>query len=212
MDIVFKIINDTLLSFAEIYIYLAYLNIPILRTLEVVAILSATYFAARSVRFAKESVYIQKQIDAPAIVVFVKQAQDTLHIVNLVIRNEGRNSARNISFEVIGDNLKVLNNRTLSEISLITNGISLLAGGESISHPLNVMLGESFDEYKSSKTSLKVSYDDMDGNKMASSYDLDFNGLIDVKIGQSDLEKVANSLDGIHKELGKIRKYSNFKH
>ncbi len=177
-----------------------------LNVLNVVAVFTATGFAALSAKYAKDSVLEQKQHDNPHVVVFIKQREDSLNIIDLVVKNEGVRSSYDVTFNIEGDDLNVLTDRKLSEISMIKNGIALLSGGEEIRHPMGIMLGEHFNEYKNSDTTIKISYSDKNRNSFLGSFKLGFRGLVDRKVGgKSELSKATEALQEIHVELNKIR-------
>lgn len=178
----------------------------LLQILEVIGVLGATFFAAITVRLAHKSLIEQRKNEEPSIIIFVKQSNNSLNIVDLVIKNEGVRSARNIKFKVTGTNISALTDRKIKEIGLIKNGVALLAGGQEISQPLGLMLGDSYREYKEAKTRIKVSYENGENQKKTDIFLLDFKGLIDRKLGKSDVESIADSLKDIQSELHTIKK------
>jgi len=177
-----------------------------LRVFEVSGVLGATYFAAKSVKLAHQSLVQQRKNEEPKIVVFVRQVKDSLNIIDFVVKNEGARSARNIKLKVTGTNINALSDRKIKDIALIKNGVALLAGGEEIKQPLGVMIGDSYKEYKKANTKIKVSYEGDNGQQNTDVFTLDFKGLIDRKLGSSHTESIAKSLSSIQKELHAIKK------
>jgi hypothetical protein len=178
----------------------------ILQTLEVLGVLGATYFAAKTVKLSHNSLIEQRESEEPEVVIFVKQSNNSLNIIDLVIRNEGIKSARNIKFKVIGKNITSLSDRKIRDISLLKNGIALLSGGQEVVQPLGVMLGDAFKEYKNANTKVQVTYSTSNGKKKSDLFILDFKGLIDRKLGKDNIESIADSLKDIQDELHSIKK------
>jgi len=178
----------------------------LLQVLEVVGVLGATFFAARSAKLSHQSLLQQQRNEEPEVVVFVKQAEESLNIIDLIVKNEGIKSARNINFKVAGTNINALTDRKIKDIAILKNGIALLAGGGEIRQPLGVMLGDSYKEYKRSNTKVKVKYNDGHNNQKEGDFHLDFNGLVDRKLGMSNFESIAKSLSSVQSELHEIKK------
>lgn len=176
-----------------------------LQTLEVGGVLGATYFAAKSAKLAHQSLAEQRKGEEAKVIVFVKQSNASLNIIDLVIKNEGVRSTKNIKFKVIGTNISALTNRKIKEISLIKNGVSLLAGRQEIVQPLGIMSDDTYKEYKEAKTKIKVSYKTGEKQRKTETFLLDFKGLIDRKLGKSDSESIADSLKDIQSELHTIK-------
>lgn len=182
-------------------------NMPLfLRVLEVCGVLGATYFAAKSAKYAHQSLVQQRKNEEPKVIVFVKQSNNSLNIIDLIIKNEGVRSAKNIKLKVIGTNINALTDRKIKDIGLIKNGIAILAGGQEIAQPLGVMLGNSYKEYKKANTKIKVIYNNGEIHQKEEIFLLDFKGLIDRKVGESGIESIAKSLRNIQSELHTMKK------
>lgn len=177
----------------------------VLQILEVFGVLGATYYASKSASITHKSLVQQEKNEEPKLVAYVEQSKNSLSVISLVIRNEGVRSARNIKFKVVGDRIKTLLDRTISEIGLVKNGVSLLAGSKEINQPLGVMLGETFKEYKESRSRIAVSYETEPGKRINDIFDLDFKGLVDVKVGKSEIESISKPLEDIQDELHTIK-------
>lgn len=177
----------------------------ILQVLEVIGVLGATYFAAKSAKLTHQSLVQQEKNEEPKVIVFVRQSNNSLNIIDLIIKNEGVKSAKNIKFKVTGTNINALTNRRIKDIGLIKNGIAILGGGQEIAQPLGVMLGDSYKEYKKANTKIKITYHDGKNHQKEDTFLLDFKGLIDRKLGESDLESIAKSLKSIQGELHTIK-------
>lgn len=178
----------------------------LLRTLEVGGVLGATYFAAKTAKLAHKSLVEQRKNEEPNVIVYIRQSNNSLNIIDLVIRNEGIRSAKYIKFKVTGTNIGALTDRKIKDIGLIKNGVALLAGGQEIVQPLGVMLGDSYKEYKKSKTKIKVAYESRKNYEKTDIFPLDFKGLIDRKLGKSDIESISRPLKDIQNELHTIKK------
>ena len=177
----------------------------LLQALEVIGVLGATYYASKSASFTHKSLVQQEKNEEPKLVVYVEQSKTSLSVVNLVVKNEGIRSARNIKFEMKGDKISTLLDRKINEIGLLVNGISLLAGGKEVRQPLGVMLGNTFEEYKKSNSKIVVSYEAKPGIREKDVFDLDFRGLVDVKVGKTEIEMLTEPLEGIESELNTIK-------
>lgn len=95
----------------------------LLQFFEVVGVLGATYFSAKSAAISKAAIDEMKKQGEPHVIVFLRQQPGNLHTVDIVVKNEGRSSAKNIKF-TISEKLKVLGERDISDISFFKNGIS----------------------------------------------------------------------------------------
>ncbi|EKE06034.1 MAG: hypothetical protein ACD_19C00113G0001 [uncultured bacterium] len=177
----------------------------VLQILEVIGVLGATYYASKSATITHKSLVQQEKNEEPKLVVYVEQSKSSLSVINLIVRNEGIRSARKVKFKIIGDKIKILLDRTIGDIGLIKNGVSLLAGGKEITQPLGVMLGETFKEYKESNVRISVSYEMEPGNRKKDVFDLDFRGLVDVKVGKSEVEMISEPLEDIQNELSTMK-------
>ncbi len=176
----------------------------VLRFAEVFGVLGAMYFSYKSVLVAKENIEEIRKNERPKLVIYIKQPQDSIHQVNVVIKNEGKSSAKKIRFKVKGENFKTLLGKKLSDVEIIKNGIELLAGSETLSQPIGIMMGDQYKLLKSVNTSIDIEYLDDTGLTYTSNFKLDFKGLVDTKVGESNEEIMASSLKGIRSDLKNI--------
>lgn len=176
----------------------------IIQILETIGVLGATYFAYKSTRIGNATILEMKKQDYPRIIVFVRQKPDSIHVLELVIRNEGRSSARNLQFTITNDIYFKNTKRNLSEIRMVKDGIALLPGLEDRVNPLTVFLGEEFDMLLESNCSVRAYYQNVDGHNFEETFKLDFKGLVDRKIGNTWTEEVAKALKEIHKDIERM--------
>lgn len=179
----------------------------LLQFLEVFGVLGATYFAFKSVKIARETAEETKKQNDPHIVVFVRQQPTSINILDLVVKNEGRKSAQDVTFEVNMDlelNLTV-GKRKLSDMSMLQNGLSLLSGGEERANPISIFLGEEYKKLREANIIVKVAYRNSEGNMFSENFRLEFRGLVDRKIGNDWTEELVKVLKEMHKDLSKIK-------
>lgn len=176
------------------------------RVLEIFAVLFTTYFTFRTLKYAKETITLEREREAPSVVVFVKQREESLNVLDLVIKNEGHTSARDIKFTVENP-IDIITKRKITDISLIKNGLTLIAGKEEIKQPLTVSLGDDYNKLRASNCTIKVKYKDEKGRIYKDSFLLDFTGLVDRKIGSKPAYELVSVLKDIRKSHKKIENY-----
>jgi len=185
----------------------------LIRLLEVFGILGATFFAAKSADAAKQALREMRLQNDPRIVVYVKQDEESLNILYLVIKNEGFESARDLSFEVSGDKIAILTNRTIADLPPIVDGVKILSGRKELVYPLQIAVGDTYKELKKSKCTIVATYYNNEEKKIFDRFDLDFRSLPDRKIGYGPntkmldvLRKIETNLSNIHSVLrGKLK-------
>lgn len=133
----------------------------------------------------------------------VNDSPEGVSFVYLIIRNTGKGLARNISFSISGDELKVENlgerERTFADIGMLKNGIKVLAPSELRRTWLLSTIGR-VDEILSKEVKISVDYSNADLSKRyKDEFVLDFASLTRIQLGH-------DSIRNIDKELEKIRK------
>ncbi|GJG86826.1 hypothetical protein tb265_20070 [Gemmatimonadetes bacterium T265] len=73
----------------------------------------------------------QAQTD-PAVIVYLEQSPHAFQVVNLVVRNVGAGTAYRVRLHIVGDDWTTLQDRTISELGLVTTGLDVLGAGDAI--------------------------------------------------------------------------------
>jgi len=138
----------------------------------------------------------------PSVSLFIKQREEWVNFVDLIIINTGNNLAKKISFNLSND-LLLINNNYLSQTSIFKNGISILPSNETIRMPLISLIGR-IEELDNFETEITINYYDSNNKKYEEEILINFKGLIDHSIDEPPLYKIANNLEKISRCIERI--------
>lgn len=169
----------------------------------VLAIITTRY--ARLTRQSQE--LVEKLIDSPEVVVFLRPHETHLNCVMLCIENVGTGRARDVQFKTNFSSIP------LEEPNFLKNGLASLERGQKIEHFLVSVIGK-LEELKQTPLEITVTYTDSKGRNRKDrnrkdrnrfqEFRLDFGELEGLSsIGKSPLVEIANAAKNINKVLDK---------
>ena len=175
----------------------------------ILAIITAIY-ACLTRRMAIETTNMRKLQSEPNVVVFYRPKEESINIVELVIKNTGLGAAYNIKLNICPD-FKYRTGKNISEINLFKNGIAFLGPNEERRFWL-ASLVEQNKNHEYEKLNIEISYsagfDSIQFLKRAS-FEIDFTEIYGLILAQNPpLVKIANHLEKIENELKKLFDYS----
>lgn len=146
----------------------------------------------------------EKERLRPRIVVFLEQREEWLNLVDLVIANQGQGLAKEIIFELRGDIKLISDNKKLSQLMIIKNGIKDFPSQKILKLPLVSLVGR-LDELENKNLKIFVNYKDEGKIKNYSdTFALDFKSLIESQLGSPPIYKISKSIEKIANSIEKI--------
>ncbi len=142
----------------------------------------------------------------PIVSINIQDRIESVSFLDLYITNAGKGIARDISFEVIGDDLEINaynrdRKQKLSDYRVLKKGIKALAPGETRKYWLLSVMGR-VEELRESDTTIQVSYFSNDRQKEYSDeFKLDFQALPEGRLGDDPLYRIAKEHEKIAKQL-----------
>lgn len=161
-------------------------------------------------RMAKEAKTMRKLQSEPNVIVFYRPKEESINIVELVIKNTGLGAAHNIKLNVSPD-FKYRTGNKISEINLFKNGIVFLGPNEE----RRIWLASLIEQYKTheyEKLKIEITYANtftFNKNHKSASFEIDLTEIYGLVLAQNPpLVKIANHLEKIENELKKMFDYS----
>lgn len=182
-------------------------NTGAVQAISTVVLVAITFwYAWRTHRLVKVTEQSEKERNRPRIQVYMKQREDWLNFLELVVENFGESSAYNIQFELPYENLVVqdLNQRKLSDFNFIQKGIKHFAAKQRLKIFLMSLIGTSFDELGKKNVVVRVTYHNAVGESYTDDFHLDFNALIENQVGKPVVYDIKDKLDSMAKSLKSI--------
>jgi hypothetical protein len=121
----------------------------------------AVIAARQSRESAKENRLTTEEMARPRVSIYVQSTEASKQLIDLIILNSGQSSARDISFKIVGDDLKLdhhgPNDNTLKKLRVIKNGIKLLEPSGIRKYYILSLINR-YESLQESSSKIKVSY------------------------------------------------------
>jgi len=168
-----------------------------------VLIVITAYYAYQTKKTVEIMEHSEKERSRPKISIYIKQREDWLNFVELIITNHGQGYAKDVNFTLNEDLTLLQTDKKLSQLDIIKNGIKNFAPSQTLILPLLSLIGR-VEELNKSKIIITVSYKDSSGAQIFSDkFFLDFNSLIETQIGSPAIYQIAEHLKNIVNVLKK---------
>lgn len=160
----------------------------------------------------RQSVKIMEQSSLPYVSVHLDNEPSHITDIYLIIRNDGDQSAFDVTLEVIDGDVNVTEAASrgggkLSEMLFIKSKLAALSPRSEKKHLITMTTPESWKGLKSTRTTIKVSYRDKKDRLYSQAYDLDYASLPFTGTPRdSTYQKPEKSLEEIDKTLKEIAK------
>ncbi|MDD5696735.1 MAG: hypothetical protein PHO90_02045 [Candidatus Pacebacteria bacterium] len=155
------------------------------------------YYAYQTKKTVETMKHSEKERNRPRISIYIKQREDWLNLVELIITNHGQGVANNVNFKLSEDLTLLQTNKKLSQLDIIKNGIKTFAPNHTLVLPLVSLIGR-INELNNSKIIVTVDYqDNTNKENFSDNFFLDFNSLIETQLGSPAIYQIAESLKNI---------------
>lgn len=171
-------------------------------TTAVLVIITIVY-AWYTKRIVDVTVLHEAKRNQPKVLAYVDSDEDYRSFVYLVIGNFGNSIAKNLKFKIKNDFELLVSGKKLSSLRPIAKGIKYLTPGRILRIPIVFLIGK-VDEFSKKDTALEINYEDGLGNGFSESCDLDFNALVEYKIGERPIKQIEKHIENISKSLKNI--------
>jgi len=173
-------------------------------------VLITAYYAWQTRKTVKTMNAANEANNRPVVSIGLKERDESISFLNLVVLNAGKGLARDIAFEVEGDNFTTKEvgqkKEKIKGFRVIKNGVRSLAPGESRSHWFMSIMGR-IDEIQKINTTIKLTYFNSDkSRKYTDSFRLDFLSLPEYSLGNEPIYKISKEMEKVCKELEQIRR------
>ena len=122
--------------------------------------------------------------------------------MDMVIRNEGQGSAKNIKFKFQGDPTYFDKNRPIDQLPIIKNGLNYQAPNQSFRFFLGMLLGTEYEAAIQYPWLIDVVYESATNQSYRDSYTLDFSQFSELMLeGGPPLYKIEKHLDTLQRDV-----------
>ena len=169
-----------------------------------VLVLITAYYAWQTRETVRAMNEANEANNRPVVSISLQDRVESVSFLDLCITNAGKGLARDVSFEVTGDDIEINaytanRKQALSNYQVLREGMKVLAPGETRKYWLLSVMGRA-DELRKSDTTIKVEYYNNDKSRYyTDEFKLDFRSLPEGRLGHDPVHH-------IDKEIEKIRK------
>lgn len=177
--------------------------------LTAVLVLITAYYAWQTRKTVHAMEESNEANNRPVVSISLHDRIESINFVDLCITNAGKGLARDLKFEVAGDDIDVNaysseRKQLLSNYRVLTEGMKALAPKETRRYWLLSVMGR-FEELRRSDTSIKVSYWNNNRTKQyTDEFRLDFLSLPEGRLGEDPGYRSSKEMEKIRKELEKL--------
>jgi hypothetical protein len=171
-----------------------------------VVALSTVVYAILTALLVLETRRMRRYQNEPRIEVAVRPREEWINLVNLYVRNIGLGAAYDLSFEISSsatEGVKLLV-ASFTESAFLTTGMKYLGPGQEVATGFSSMT-DHFDEKIQAVIEVRVRYAAMDGHRYYGAFRIDMSEFKGRSMsGKPHLYSIAQSLDKMEKELGRL--------
>ncbi len=167
----------------------------------IVLVMITGFYAWQTRRTVETMNTVDERRNRPRVSVYIKQQEDWLNIVDLVIANYGNESARNLTFSLDGELSLMREDEKLSGLGMIKNGIKELSPQRERSTRLLTLIGR-VEELEEKEIKIAVNYEDSGQRReFSDSFVLDFKSLTEHQLGRTPLFSIAENVQKMSMSL-----------
>lgn len=178
--------------------------------LTAVLVAITAYYAWQTRKTVRAMEEANEASNRPIVSINLQDRVESVSFVDLCITNAGKGLARDISFEVIGDDIEINaynvdRKQPLSNYQVLRMGMKVLAPGETRKYWILSVIGRA-DELRASDTTIKVKYygNDRENNPYTDEFKLDFFELPEGRLGGDPFYSIAKEQEKIVTHLKSI--------
>lgn len=161
-------------------------------------------------RLALESHRMRQVQTEPRVSVDLELSSNLTPGIELVIRNEGQGSARNLTFEFEGDptyfqkSVRSGSHLNVNQIPVIKEGLDYMASGKVLRFLQGTMTQEVYERASKRPWIFHVQYENLSGKVKKDSFTLDFYKFDGMYFDLNHLEEISKHLHSIQKDIHRL--------
>ncbi len=196
--------KKTMLEFLKMMFKLLNQNSgALLVVFSLVVTLATVFYVILTRSLVSETRKMREAQTEPDIFISIQLREESINLVDMIIRNIGLGSAYSLKFEVNAD-FEYRKGHKLSQLNLIKNGLNYLAPNQRI----NIFTSYFPDLIKRkiiTPFNIKVTYKNKFERPYENEYTIDFSEFIGlIQVSEPSLKKVANNLEKIQRDIHTI--------
>ncbi len=196
-------VHNFVFDFSQITTYINENSVIIQGLFTLALIFITAYYAWQTKRTVNVMNNAEKERNRPRISVYLKQSDEWVNFVYLVISNHGNSIVKNIKFYLKDDFKLTLSNRNLSDVRQFKEGIKNLTPGRELVIPV-FNLVNNFEEFKKANIKISIKYFDTFEQQFNDEFVLDITSLVDHQLGEPPIYKIEKNIEKISKSIQKI--------
>jgi len=172
--------------------------------------ISTVIYAFLTWRLTRETIAMKKAQTEPKIAFFLERCRVAFHFFDLVIKNIGLGPAYEVTFKIL-EEFPIRDNKKLSEIDFIKEGISYMPPDYAVRTYLLSFLGEKNYENITKNIKIEIKYKNSNREQITEIIDLNMSQFKGIQgLGEDPLNKIAQNIESISKNVDHLA--SGYRH